>query len=151
MGLRFWGSTFGGLGRIGLNKSFFFFWREMMKIRQKCAEAKPTSCLTPASTASGGTLRPLPAEEGVTPSAPTPGLRSSSESANARALAQASMDDHRCCHACRARSTRTRGTERALALANWLTKARASSDQRPPTSAARTTRRVRPWWPESSG
>ena len=42
----------------------------------------------------------------------------------------------------------TWGTALASALANWLTKARASSDQRPPTSAVNTTNRARPWVPD---
>ena len=52
--------------------------------------------------------------QNTTPSEPTAGRRSSKDTANVR----------------------------VLALANLLTKARASSDQRPPTSAAKTTKRA---------
>ena len=44
-----------------------------------------------------------------------------------------------------------RVTDLDFAFASCLISARVSSDHRPPTSAARTTRRARAWSPESSG
>ena len=87
---------------------------------------------------------------GVGPSAPMPPRRSRRDMANARAEEQARMEPHRRSHACLARDRMIFGSLRTLALANRQRNWRHSSDQRPPTSLARTTNRARPCWPATS-
>ena len=62
--------------------------------------------------------------------------------------------DNNACHlnlACSVRRRRTMGICLALAFASWLKKLLVSPDQRPPTSPAKTTNRVRARCPTSSG
>ena len=77
---------------------------------------------------------------------PTAARRSSRDRANARAVAQ----DRRAPSLARTASQDARQTLH-FGFANWLTKDRASSDHRPPTSAANTTSLARSWDEEISG
>ena len=67
------------------------------------------------------------------------------------AALQAMITRHRINHAASALRWRGKGSPRSLALAMCRKKTRVSSDHRPPTSHARTTRRDLPNWPDNSG
>ena len=68
-----------------------------------------------------------------------------------RAAAQFKMDPHFILHACSTRFFKIGGSDLALALANKDRDFRVSSDQRPPTSPARTTNRARDVVPQIPG
>ena len=86
-------------------------------------------------------------------SAPVPWTerRSNKDSEKARAAEHANTALQRRMYAAWTLPCNTRGDSRALALAKADKKVAVSSFQRPPTSAARTTKRARPSSPDSSG
>ena len=128
------------------------FFRKMRE--RSVSLCKPCQPHLTQETESSGRWRQAPTtsdEDGVSPSHTRAGRFSRRDRAQALAAAQARMEDQRWWHACRTHPASTCGADLALALANWLTNARASSDHLPPTSAARTTRRACPWANDNSG
>ena len=89
--------------------------------------------------------------QGVGPSTPAEQSLSRRKSAKARAAAQANMEPHRRNHAARARPCNNSGTSRTFAAANPRRKEAVSSEKRPPTSPASTTKRAQPPSPTNSG
>ena len=88
---------------------------------------------------------------GVAPSQPRPLRRSNKERAKAWAALQASMHLHLLNQANWAPTLKTGGSWRTFALARCSKKCAVSCDHRPPTSAARTTKRVLPCLPGELG
>ena len=88
--------------------------------------------------------------DGTVPSEP-PGTRPKRDIANAFAAAHASSLCHRLTHARRASACSSSGKSRTLAQARDVRNSAVSLDQRPPTSAPRTTKRALPPSPASSG
>ena len=102
-------------------------------------------------TLSAGNPLPLRGTKRVAPSEPIAVRRSKRDKANALAAAQDSIAPHLSRQTCSTLLRETNGSALDLALANWLMKDRVSSDHRPPTSPARTTKRARRWEATSSG
>ena len=88
--------------------------------------------------------------DGTSPSTPPPCFNSN-EPTKARAAAQLKMAPHLILHTCSARLFRMGGSDLAFALAKRDKNLRVSSDQRPPISPARTTRRALRRGPTNSG
>ena len=86
----------------------------------------------------------------TSPSTP-PCFSSNKEAAKVLAAAQLKMAPHLTLHACSARLLRMGGSDLAFALAKRDKNLRVSSDQRPPISPARTTRRALRRGPTNSG
>ena len=92
----------------------------------------------------------LPPKKGVGRQTPTPPVVPRGK-ANALAALRAKRQLQRHNHACRARLLVALGRPRTFALANCRRKSWHSSDHRPPTSQANTTKRERPNRPANSG
>ena len=89
--------------------------------------------------------------DGMSPAAETGERCSSSELAKAFAAVQANNLLQRCRQACATDACIISGADRALDAANAPRNCAVSADQRPPTSAARTTNLAREPSPTSSG
>ena len=90
-------------------------------------------------------------DDGISPSAPKPPLRSNRDDANAWAAQHARAVHQRRNHAFLAARRISLGSERALARAKCLRNDWASSDHLPPVSHPSTTSRARPCSPVNSG
>ena len=133
-----------------------FFMRRMRKIRKlrsECArkkepQDKPSQRVTSQRTCSHPPHRTWME---VSLTAPTAARLSRRDKPNARAPQQAINVLHLLCHARLAAARTARGSDLVLTRARPAMKRQVSSEQRPLTSHASTTRRALPCSPVSSG
>ena len=103
--------------------------------------ANPGQWWSPATSCAAGTLSPPPWERG----------KFTSDEATACATAHANMPLHLISQACSARFLIRGSSLRARAMASALRSPRVSSDHRPPTSIATTTKCARRLGPKRTG
>ena len=136
--------------QTNLTNAFFFSLLKMndhvkwWRFRERLPETRqkpPLQWRSPTTTCT----------DGVSPSTLGDVLTSPRDNANDLTAAQLKMLAHLCLQAMHARTCKTCGTERALAVAKLDKKWAVSDDQRPPTSPAMTTKRARPPTPVNSG
>ena len=123
---------------VSLRPCSFFFFRKMKLKNTSRVKCQNCHASRPACRSSFTTSW----EAGTSPSTPPASRKSSNEAAKARAAAHAKIPPQRRRHACSTLFLQMCGSLLAFALARRLKNLRVSSDHRPPTSSAKTTKRT---------
>ena len=131
------------------NDSCIFFFLDWQRTENTSMTHQEPAAYSPTGTYRAS-LMTSPVE-GAQPSLLTQERASRRDKAKALAALQARRTRQRKSQAASALRWTGKGSPRTLAFAKCRKKSRVSSDHRPPTSHASTTRRALPNWPDSSG